>query len=251
MPIKETSPSREGRDQRSDSPTKDVASSNGKVRDFATRQETYQHAAGNDLSQQGVGEREQSVIGGNSQESTRRAVLRLRGGSDDWVNSFARRMVQDAERSTISDLRTSGSRAASDLMNLGKLGWNAFQRHKQKKEAKKLQQELQARHAEAERCQKETEEQISKLYHEDLTRLRQRRQRIQNITFDEYRESNPDCDLRTFARMRQSKLEEIDEEINFMLRLNPKQWYDLKKYQEEHNRGRAGSSNQGTSTSRG
>jgi hypothetical protein len=49
MPTKEISLSSEGRDQRSDSPTKDVASSNNRrVGDFATRSETHQYAVRKD-----------------------------------------------------------------------------------------------------------------------------------------------------------------------------------------------------------
>ena len=55
MPTKDISQFREGRDQRSNSATKDMASSNRRVGDFATRRETCQYAAHNELSQQGVG----------------------------------------------------------------------------------------------------------------------------------------------------------------------------------------------------
>jgi hypothetical protein len=57
---KEISSPHEGREQRSDSPTYDVARSQGKVRDFATRQQTHQYAA-----------------------LLKREVLRLRGGADN------------------------------------------------------------------------------------------------------------------------------------------------------------------------
>ena len=56
MPTREISPSREERDQRSDLLTKGVTSANGRIRDFATRSETHQYAARNDLPQQGVEE---------------------------------------------------------------------------------------------------------------------------------------------------------------------------------------------------
>jgi hypothetical protein len=56
MPISEISLSCEGKDQKSDQSPKDVSRSNGRVRDFATRLETYQHAALNDLQQRGVEE---------------------------------------------------------------------------------------------------------------------------------------------------------------------------------------------------
>jgi hypothetical protein len=64
--LKDISSSHEGREPRSDSPTKDGARSHGKVRDFATHPVTYRYAK-SDFFTLRSGER----------------VLRLRGGADD------------------------------------------------------------------------------------------------------------------------------------------------------------------------
>jgi hypothetical protein len=66
---KDISPSHEGREPRSDSPTHDGARSHGKVRNFATRPETYRYAK-SDFFTLRSGEQ----------------VLRLRGGGDDDAN---------------------------------------------------------------------------------------------------------------------------------------------------------------------
>jgi vacuolar-type H+-ATPase subunit H len=67
--LKDISSSHEGREPRSDSPTKDGARSHGKVRDFATHPVTYRYSK-SDFFTLRSGER----------------VLRLRGGADDDAN---------------------------------------------------------------------------------------------------------------------------------------------------------------------
>jgi hypothetical protein len=279
---KEMSLSSEGKDQRSDSLAKDVASSNRSRRyDTALSPAAYNYTRDNSSPQREVGEQVSERKGKNlvvpdktswhsdtssssgyssesdsetsaSLEANRPEKLTLpgksglRGGSGLW-DSFVKHSVQDMERTAISDVRNSGARAVNDLTQLGKWGWNTYKRHKQKKEAGRLLQEAQA----AERHQKEQEEQISKFYYEHLTELREQCDKIQTLTFDKYRRNNPNCTPDTFKRDKESMLAKLNKEIDFMVRLNPKQWYEMKKYEEERSRGHAGSSNQGAGTSRG
>jgi hypothetical protein len=277
MPVRETSSFLEGNDQRSDTLKNVVSGSSRKVGDFAIRQDAYRYAAGNDLPQQGVEEQayERARKGKNlavpdetswysdtssngyssgsdsepsaSLEANRPEKLTLpdksglRGGSGFnhfgggswWANRMS------------SDLHSQGGRAVSDLVNGITWGVNKLAKHKRNKKAEKIQRDLEAQHDETERRKRESEEQITKLYNQHLTELLKQRKEIRETTFNEYKRRNPSCDRQSFEEMKQSEVAKLNDEIEVMLQLTPQRWYEMKKYEEERNRDRPGSSRQG------
>ena len=270
MPTREISPSREGRDQRSDSPTKDVASSNGKIRDFATRPETYQHAAHNDLSQQGVVEqayeRELARKGKNlavPDETSRYSDTSSSSGYSSGSDSDSETDVsqntsrpdklivvdnprgsllgagdpfRDIMRETGSSLHKGADHARADLQHLVMCCMRAGVKHHKKKKAEKLHNE----------------------YMDHLAKLDATRARLQELTFDVWIREHPDliedASLEDFRAFKSQSIQEIGREIDITNRSGPRDWKEnIRQYKESHARysgQEARYSDQGASSSR-
>ena len=269
MPTKDISQSREGRDQRFDSATKDIASSNRRVGDFATRRETCQYAAHNELSQQGVGEQayEQELAGkgknlaipdetswhsdtssgGYSSESDsemsasmdanrpEKLVLTdksgLRGGMDGFGgNAFSLdRQLLNLEQGVISGLQRAEAQAAADVRRDLEMLMNWGYRSFKKGQEKKQLKE----------------------FSEYAADIMAQIESIRKSSFDDFKKGNPDGSHEQFMREKESlirgKENEIRHNMDMVKTLGVKGW---KTYRKQYERSLAKYSDAGASNSR-
>ena len=210
MPVSEISPFREGKDQRSDSPTRgDVSCSNRKVRDFAIRQDAYQYTARNDLSQQGV--EEQAYERELARKGKKLAVPdetswhsdTSSGGyssGSDFEIAVLKAGWSENEKLVLTDksgllgggnLGQEGARAASellcDLYMLGKCLYGCYKSNKAKQREER--------------------------FADHIASLRVSQSKVDRIEFVDFRREYPNCSTEDFRRWKGSLKAGIEEEI--------------------------------------
>ena len=277
MPTREISPTREGKDQRSDSPTKDVARSQGKVRDFATRRETCQYATHSDLSQQGVGEQAYErecarkgkklvVHDETSRHSDTSSSSGYSSGSDSEKSALLQASWSENEKLVLTDksgLRGGGNESSSFA------GGNAFSLDRQLLEFERSAiSSIQASEARAAAEARRDLEMLGKLIYRSCKKGKERKQmkefsgyiaditaQIENSSkssFDDFKKVKPDGSYEQFIREKESlvreKTNEIRHNIDMVKTLGIKGW---KTYRKQYERSLAKYSDAGTSTSRG
>jgi transposase-like protein len=265
MPTKEISPSREGRDQRSDSPTKDIAGSNRGVRDFATRSETHQYATRDDLSQQGVGEQ------AYEQELARKGKKLAIPDETSWhsdTSSSGYSSGSDSEMSASLDTNRPEKLVLTDKSGLlgGMDAWGGIAgatgagwREGANREGRDLEKLLCCLIKMGKRSRKRKEaKNLQEQRIDHLAKLDATRARLQELTFDVWIREHPDliedASLEDFKAFKSQSIQEIDREIDITNRSSLQDWKEnIRQYKESHARysgQEARYSDQGASSSR-
>jgi hypothetical protein len=230
---------REGKDQKSDSPTKDTSRSNGQGHDFATRPESYQ--AHNDLQRRGGDEQayyelkrarkgkmlvvsDETIWHSDTQSSSEYS-----SGSDSEINALpgvspsdkiilSNKPTRDKPGllggtggfldAVESDFRRVETRAVRDLQRLGMMAFRATRESNARGKAERYQHEL----------------------YQDHYNLQNKFNKLDALDFNDFKREYPHADYELFDQQKKFLKEDYERTFVIMGKLGPQGWHDTKKY---------------------